>query len=270
MSRIRRFFRDNELEAPNRGSWARRVATALEKTEGHGSWARRAIVDIDAENDLGPGSWTTRTNRAIEQELLSAGGGPPELVQVRTGSTSTTAFTDVQAGDLFVAGIAGREGSPSIAGFTALGQRTTFYASVYGSFRVADGSEGSFSVSSPPTSCSVAIVQLRNATLDGVATKFQVGGPSLGTSDFGDGAIYHPVFFYVRVYNDSRSRSEPGWQPPLIHLGVTSSGGAHSGTGQVFAWHLDGSSPGVSVGVGTLSYTLGAHASLARVNARAV
>ena len=76
---LRRFFRDNELDAPNVGSWARRVAVGLEKTTGQGSWARRVVEDINEENDLGPGSWKARLNAAIKKGLVTEGGqsGPP-------------------------------------------------------------------------------------------------------------------------------------------------------------------------------------------------
>lgn len=77
---LRRFYRDNELSAPNTGSWARRIAAGLEKTSGQGSWARRAVEDINEENDLGPGSWRTKLRRAIALELLAEGDSTPARI----------------------------------------------------------------------------------------------------------------------------------------------------------------------------------------------
>ena len=110
---LRRFFSDNELDAPNVGSWARRVAAGLEKTSGQGSWARRVVEDINEENDLGPGSWKARLNAAIRKGLVTeGGGGPQELFLVGINNTqpsniNVTTMTvdkpnDVLPGDLII------------------------------------------------------------------------------------------------------------------------------------------------------------------------
>lgn len=76
MSSFRKFYRENNLSAPNTGSWARRVAAGLEKTTGQGSWPRRVVEDINAANELGPGSWKLRLETAIRNELVGIGAPP--------------------------------------------------------------------------------------------------------------------------------------------------------------------------------------------------
>jgi hypothetical protein len=73
---IKRFFQESGGEAPNIGSWERRLAISLgyQPSPGdHGSWARRALLGVDA--DLGPGSWGAKLRRAIRESLFG-GGGP--------------------------------------------------------------------------------------------------------------------------------------------------------------------------------------------------
>jgi hypothetical protein len=99
MTSFRKYFRDQGLSAPFVGSWARRVAAGLEKTEGQGSWARRVVEDINAANELGPGSWTTKARRAIDLELLGGGGGI-ELIASHDhiGASSNAYSLDVPEG----------------------------------------------------------------------------------------------------------------------------------------------------------------------------
>ncbi len=80
MSRIRQTFRDLDAEVPNTGSWARRLATALDpefSDADRGSWARRVIMALNTDENLGTGSWKSRLETAIRKELVGNLGAPP-------------------------------------------------------------------------------------------------------------------------------------------------------------------------------------------------
>ena len=166
MSRIRRTFRDLETQVPNKGSWARRLATALDPElddTDRGSWARRAVAALSTEEDLGAGSWKARLETAIKKGLVTeGGGGPQELFLVGINNTqpsnlNTTTLTvdkpsDVLPGDLIIFTVQG----PATTGSTFVPPTgfsddyehvVTVYgaASTWGDFRVyyriADGTE---------------------------------------------------------------------------------------------------------------------------------
>jgi hypothetical protein len=78
---LKRWLQEQDVEVPNKGSWSRRVATAIDpdpEEPTHGSWDRRAVVRAGVEEDLGTGSWRARLKNAIRQGLLTLGTSEPD------------------------------------------------------------------------------------------------------------------------------------------------------------------------------------------------
>ena len=75
MANFKEIYERLGVEAPNKGSWKRRVAVAIDPeldAADRGSWARRAAMGLGiTQEDLGPGSWTTRMRRADELGLVT-------------------------------------------------------------------------------------------------------------------------------------------------------------------------------------------------------